>query len=118
MPVSGGGYNSRFVERWFGGPVNVGAFQASSGNNAAAVILSSSPDRLSMTIINLDSASVFIAPDQAGPASAINGILLQPNGGNVSLQVDADGPLVENGWSAFCASKAATLFILTTSGGP
>lgn len=89
-----------------------------SGNNASVATLGNNPNRVGLVIVNLDSANVFTCPDSAGAASATNGILLAPNGGNVTVRVDEDGPLSEFGWNTFCATKAAQLFVIEIIGGP
>lgn len=112
-----GGYNRAFLERWFGGPVHDVPSNPTAGNGASAVLVQPHADRVGLTIVNMDTASVIICPADAGPASATRGIVLGANGGNVSMTVDSDGVLPALGWNSYCATKAAQLFVVEIVGG-
>ena len=87
---------------------NADPVTASIGTSATK-LLSSNPNRLAFTVINLGTVKVYIRP--MGAASATSGIVLAAGGGSANLNWEDDFDLVGMEWSAI--ADAATTPILT-----
>ena len=77
-------------------------------------ILRNNPDRLMVTIINLDTATMMLAPL---PDPAVNiGIWLDANGGSITLVADEDGELVGQEFWVWSLAGAAVpnIYVLET----
>lgn len=77
-------------------------------------VLHNNPDRLMVTLINLDAAAMRLAPHGA-PAAGV-GIWLDANGGFVSLTAEEDGELVGFPWWVWSLAGAvvANFFVIET----
>lgn len=77
---------------------------------AVTQVFAANPTRVGFLVINLGSFNVFLAPDPAGPPSATNGILLQPNGGGLVSTWRDDGEVVSWDWEGIAIGGSSTVF--------
>lgn len=77
---------------------------------AAVEILRQDPSRVAATIVNLSANHVYLSP--VGEPSATAGVLLNPNGGEVSLWWEEDGEMVAWAWKAIADGAASAVFVL------
>jgi hypothetical protein len=77
---------------------------------AASRILLNDPEAISLTIINLGTADVYIKPSNT--VLATSGILLTASGGNVSMDVRSDATLPSKEWWAISATAGQELYVL------
>lgn len=73
----------------------------------ATRILSNSPNRLAVTIVNLGTAPVYLKP--ANTVSTSSGIVLAAGGGSVNLDWSTDYDLVGMEWFALAAIAATPI---------
>ena len=71
-------------------------------------ILKQDPTRLAVTLVNLSSNVIFVAPLEA--VSATNGIRLDANGGSLSLTLRDDYTLCIAEWNAIASGAGSNLF--------
>jgi hypothetical protein len=77
---------------------------------ADGVVAARDNERVFLTIINLGTTEVFIAPEKA--ASLIAGIRLSANGGGVAFNVVQDGPMCALEWHAISSVAAMQLMVI------
>jgi hypothetical protein len=92
----------------FGAPVNPVVNRATSSVGAtAARLFINDPDRLGFLVVNLSVNNLFIGPFP--DVSATKGILLGPNGGNISLVWFEDFEICAWEWFAIGSAANTTL---------
>lgn len=74
-------------------------------------LVNNDPERISLTIINLGTADVYIKP--RNDVSATSGILLTASGGSVSMDVRSDATLPSREWWAISGTTGQELFVLS-----
>lgn len=77
---------------------------------AAALVARGAPQRAFLLIVNLSVNSVYVGP--FADVAAAKGILLQPNGGSVSLIWDRDLELVTQPWYAIAPAGASAILVV------
>lgn len=80
----------------------------SSIGTSISTILRQDPARLAVTLVNLSTNVIFVAPDSN--VSATNGIRLDANGGSMSINVRNDFVLPGLEWSALATGAGSNLF--------
>lgn len=102
---------SAAIEREIGVPTEP-RINPDTGSVGIAVIrvLPNNPNRFAFLIINLGTAAVFIAPDNA--VSLTRGIRLAPSGGVFASNWREDGHLVGWNWFAISSAAAQDIFVL------
>jgi hypothetical protein len=107
MSLSGAA--AEFIEREFGG-----AYEEETGlvaiSNNPTKILGSDPDRVALTFINDQTATIYITPDN-GP-SGNRGIQLDANGGSVSMNVRDDLTLPAREWWGYTGTPTQNIFFI------
>lgn len=83
-----------------------------SVGTAIVRVLPNNPNRFSFVIVNLGTAAVYVAPDNA--PSATRGIRLAPSGGTFSVNWRDDGDLAGWDWWAIADAAAQSVFIVET----
>ena len=73
-------------------------------------VVSSNPQRLGLTIMNLGATSMYLAPDNL--VSVTRGLLLVPNGGIVSFRWDVDFTLCSYEWFGISVAAPNAIFTL------
>jgi hypothetical protein len=111
MPITKTTYGAArtYTEQQLGGPVTE-IETVTAASTAAAKLLSNSPDRVGLVIMNLGSTNVFVS--LASNPSANLGILLAPNGGSISLTVKDDFTLCSREWYFSSASATPNVYTL------
>lgn len=109
MPDAGRSALADFIAKEFGGVAEVLA-TAVQMNTTVINIVGNDPDALGLTIINLGTGNVYVAPTNL--VSTTNGIVLTPTGGSVSLTVRDDLTLPGYDWWGIAPSGANQLFVL------
>ena len=81
-----------------------------TATTTSAKLVDRLPRRVSLTIINLGSNNIYIAPEEA--ASTTNGIYLTGSGGSfaINLRKDAVLPLLE--WSVISETSTSAVYVL------
>lgn len=73
-------------------------------------IIKANPNRLSFLIVNLSGNALYISPRP--DVSAVQGIYVAPNGGNIQLTWDKDFELVSQEYFAIASGANSQIFIL------
>lgn len=76
-------------------------------------VLNTNPRRFSFTIINLSNNIVYVGP--VNTVSSTAGILLAPNGGQLSLNYAEDLELAANEWFAVASAAGSTVYVIENS---
>jgi len=87
---------------------------ANTGGVAAVLILQNNPDRLAWTLINLGANPLYVGLTNL--VSAVNGIFLAANGGQVTMKYDEDFQMVGWAWWAISPAGADAIYTLEVLG--
>ena len=104
------------LEKLFG--VRTRPVENPSGNTAVGVdilqILPGNPNRLGATILNLSANVVYVAPSRnvSATADAEQGVLLDPNGGQMTLIWNEDFDLLSREWFAVATGADSQVYAL------
>lgn len=79
--------------------------------NTVTPILKADPTRLSVVIVNLGNVSMYISPDNNVSNAA--GVLVAPNGGQVTMIMRDDMELLNQAWYAIANAPNTSIFIIT-----
>jgi hypothetical protein len=82
----------------------------SSVGTTATEIARHNPRRLGLTLINLSSNTLYVAPDNN--VSATRSILLPSNGGGLSLSADDDFVLPMVNWFAVASGASSAIYVI------
>lgn len=100
---------SAAIEREIGVPTEPRVNPATGSVGTSVVLIAgNNPNRFALLIINLGSAAVYIAPDNA--VATTRGVRLAPSGGSISFNWREDFHIV--GWQWFAIADAAAQNIL------
>ncbi len=77
-------------------------------------ILNNNADRLGAIIVNYDAVLMRVAPSRS--VSATYGLPLDPSGGFIALEAEADGEMVGYEWFVY-SDAGGTIYILETEAG-
>lgn len=102
----------RLVDKYFGMMTQAYSFDSATVNGIA-LAAPNNPDRLMLTMINLDDTDMYVSPDKA--PTALHGIRLAANGGSVTISAKEDGELTGYEWNVFCTA-IKSLYVLVTEG--
>ena len=102
---------ARWVAKYFGMKTRaVSNPVTASVSEGVTVIAHNNPDRLSLLVINLSNATLYLGffPD----VSDTKGIMLAASGGMASLSAEEDGELVGYEFNIYSAADDKAIFVL------
>lgn len=93
----------------FGGDFEEAESNVSVGTSVTQ-LTQNDPECISLTMINLGTADVYIKPKNN--VSTTSGILLTASGGNVSMDVRSDATLPSKAWFAVSGTAGQEVYVL------
>ncbi len=99
----------RFLANRFGGLLREVETTPVIGTTAQ-LILGFDAERVSVTFVNLSANTIYIGPKS--DVSIAKGILINPSGGAVAINVEEDGSLPTNEWYARATAAASGMYVL------
>lgn len=103
------GANLAFVEGEFGGPITEQETEVTVGLTPLRIV-DNNPEALALSIINLGTEGVYLAPSDL--VSSSRGIFLESGGGLFSLNVRDDQGLPAREWWAVAETSSSILYIV------
>jgi len=100
-----------YIEGEFGGPTEELEAEVSAGTTATSVV-GNDPESLALTLINLGSNTAWVLFEDT--VSTTRGLLLNANGGYVSLTVRDDQTLPTRQWWAITSTGTTTILSIRT----
>ena len=100
-----------YIEGEFGGPTEELEAEVSAGTTATSVV-GNDPESLALTLINLGSNTAWVLFEDT--VSTTRGLLLNANGGYVSLTVRDDQTLPTRQWWAVTSTGTTTILSIRT----
>lgn len=101
-----------FIEGEFGGPTEEQSVEKSVGTSTAVRVVENDPERLALVLINLGSNTIYVMFDDL--VSTTRGLILQPSGGFMSVNVRSDQTLPTREWYALASGGTSDIFAIET----
>jgi len=99
---------TRLSEEWLDSDVRENPVTAALGA-VPAVWLQNNPRRIQVLLVNVGAAAIYVG--LGGQVSAVNGIPVAGNGGNLQLLAVEDGELVRREWWGVCPAGAEAIYV-------